>query len=182
MQPIILKYGPVRPGYTVRACMWASSSRGRAQQCRACHFAPLPLTAAATAFAAGHSFPASGAPCSEPTRAQAALASANAQLQPPMLQHHSACPVAHMGHQYNTACCRLLDGTAAIPVLRCTRRFVVLNGGLTGLPLCAQSRVSPAWETISGARHIWLMLTNPLHTVTVYEVPITRKSCTNTCL
>jgi hypothetical protein len=34
----------------------------------------------------------------------------------------------------------------------------------------AQSRVSPAWETIGGAWHIFLMLANPLHTVTVYEV------------
>jgi Acyltransferase len=33
-----------------------------------------------------------------------------------------------------------------------------------------QSRVSPAWETISGAWHIFLMLATPLHTVTVYEV------------
>ena len=33
-----------------------------------------------------------------------------------------------------------------------------------------QSRVSPAWETIGGAWHIFLMLANPLHTVTVYEV------------
>jgi hypothetical protein len=33
-----------------------------------------------------------------------------------------------------------------------------------------QSRVSPAWETIRGAWHIFLMLANPLHTVTVYEV------------
>jgi hypothetical protein len=33
-----------------------------------------------------------------------------------------------------------------------------------------QSRVSPAWETIGGAWHIFLMLATPLHTVTVYEV------------
>lgn len=38
---------------------------------------------------------------------------------------------------------------------------------------CAtQSRVSPAWETIGGIRHIFLMLANPLHSVTVYEVHI----------
>jgi len=34
------------------------------------------------------------------------------------------------------------------------------------------SRVSPAWETIGGALHIWLMLTNPLHSVTIYELPV----------
>lgn len=34
------------------------------------------------------------------------------------------------------------------------------------------SRVSPAWETISGAWHIFLMLTNPLHSVTIYELPV----------
>jgi lysophosphatidylcholine acyltransferase/lyso-PAF acetyltransferase len=34
------------------------------------------------------------------------------------------------------------------------------------------SRVSPAWETIGGIWHIFLMLANPLHSVTVYELPV----------
>lgn len=34
------------------------------------------------------------------------------------------------------------------------------------------SRVSPAWETIGGAWHIFLMLTTLLHSVTVYELPV----------
>lgn len=34
------------------------------------------------------------------------------------------------------------------------------------------SRISPAWETIGGAWHIFLMLCTPLHSVTVYELPV----------
>ncbi|KAK9797382.1 hypothetical protein WJX73_008706 [Symbiochloris irregularis] len=34
------------------------------------------------------------------------------------------------------------------------------------------NRVSPAWETISGLRHIWLMLCNPVHSVIFYELPV----------
>ena len=33
-----------------------------------------------------------------------------------------------------------------------------------------QGRVSPAWETISATRHIFLMLANPLHSLTFTEV------------
>jgi lysophosphatidylcholine acyltransferase/lyso-PAF acetyltransferase len=32
--------------------------------------------------------------------------------------------------------------------------------------------ISPAWESISAARHIFLMLANPVHSVTCYELPV----------
>lgn len=32
--------------------------------------------------------------------------------------------------------------------------------------------ISPAWESISAARHIFLMLANPIHSVTCYELPV----------
>lgn len=35
-----------------------------------------------------------------------------------------------------------------------------------------QDRVSPAWEMIPAARHIFLMLCNPLHSVTAFELPV----------
>lgn len=33
-------------------------------------------------------------------------------------------------------------------------------------------RFSPAWETITAPRHIYLLLCNPIHTVTCYELPV----------
>ena len=42
---------------------------------------------------------------------------------------------------------------------RWTRRHIAMQG-----------RVSPAWETISATRHIFLMLANPLHSLTFTEV------------
>lgn len=35
-----------------------------------------------------------------------------------------------------------------------------------------RTRVNPAWETISAPRHIFLMLAQPTHAVTVYELPV----------
>ncbi|KAK9917469.1 hypothetical protein WJX75_004699 [Coccomyxa subellipsoidea] len=35
-----------------------------------------------------------------------------------------------------------------------------------------KGRVSPAWESISAPRHIFLMFANPFHTVTAYELPV----------
>jgi lysophosphatidylcholine acyltransferase/lyso-PAF acetyltransferase len=35
-----------------------------------------------------------------------------------------------------------------------------------------RTRVSPAWETISAPRHILLMLLQPAHGVTAYELPV----------
>jgi hypothetical protein len=49
---------------------------------------------------------------------------------------------------------------------------------LAGLPLrpvllrYATRTVSPAWETIPAARHIFLLLCNPAHSVTCYELPV----------
>lgn len=34
------------------------------------------------------------------------------------------------------------------------------------------NRVSPAWETISIVRHMWLLLCDPTHKVTCYELPV----------
>jgi hypothetical protein len=42
--------------------------------------------------------------------------------------------------------------------------------GPTTFPVPGQGRVSPAWESISAPRHIFLMFANPFHTVTAYEV------------
>lgn len=39
-----------------------------------------------------------------------------------------------------------------------------------------QGRVSPAWEMIPAPRHIFLMLCNPLHSVTCFELPVYRPS------
>ncbi len=39
-------------------------------------------------------------------------------------------------------------------------------------PLCPQDCVSPAWEMIPAARHLFLMLCNPLHSVTAFELPV----------
>ena len=36
----------------------------------------------------------------------------------------------------------------------------------------SRTRVNPAWETISAPRHILLMLAQPTHAVTVYELPV----------
>lgn len=35
-----------------------------------------------------------------------------------------------------------------------------------------EDRVSPAWEMIPAARHIFLMLCNPVHSVTAFELPV----------
>jgi lysophosphatidylcholine acyltransferase/lyso-PAF acetyltransferase len=35
-----------------------------------------------------------------------------------------------------------------------------------------RTRVNPAWETVSGARHVFLMLCQPTHSVTVYTLPV----------
>lgn len=49
---------------------------------------------------------------------------------------------------------------------------------LAGLPLqpiilqYTVNSVSPAWESIPAARHIFLMLANPFHSVTCYELPV----------
>ena len=55
-----------------------------------------------------------------------------------------------------------------------------------------QGRVSPSWDTISAARHIFLMLANPVHSLTVTEVRrprphaaadvhVCRPLCAHTC-
>ena len=36
----------------------------------------------------------------------------------------------------------------------------------------AQDRVSPAWEMIAAPRHILLMLLNPLHSATCFQLPV----------
>jgi len=44
---------------------------------------------------------------------------------------------------------------------------------LTLLPRLAgawQGRISPAWEAIDAARHIFLLMAQPYHSVTCYEV------------
>lgn len=35
-----------------------------------------------------------------------------------------------------------------------------------------RTRVNPSWETISAPRHIFYMLAQPTHAVTVYELPV----------
>lgn len=35
-----------------------------------------------------------------------------------------------------------------------------------------QSRLSPCWESIGGFRHVVLLLSEPLHSATVYELPV----------
>jgi lysophosphatidylcholine acyltransferase/lyso-PAF acetyltransferase len=49
---------------------------------------------------------------------------------------------------------------------------------LAGLPLqpviirYKVGRFSPSWETISAPRHIFLLLCNPVHSVTCFELPV----------
>jgi len=66
---------------------------------------------------------------------------------------HPACPA----HCATPACHLFYTPHACLPVHRTP---------------ALQDRVSPAWEMIPAARHIFLMLCNPLHSVTAFELPV----------